>query len=77
MYLCIIIHLDVLDAHSKEITGLFWDENKKMLLSASMDKSVKLYQFPIFWPGEMIRKSAKKIKNLVKPQEESKKLLTI
>jgi hypothetical protein len=28
-----------------------------MLLTSSYDASVKLYQFPIFWPAEMIRKN--------------------
>jgi hypothetical protein len=31
-----------------------------MLLTSSHDSSVKLYQFPIFWPAEMIRKNKTK-----------------
>jgi hypothetical protein len=31
-----------------------------MILTASHDKSVKLYQFPILWPSEMIQKSKSK-----------------
>ena len=55
--------------HNKEISGLYWDEEKKMLLSASLDKSIKLNQFPMFWPCEMIRKSIKN-KNIIKSVEE-------
>ena len=33
-----------------------------MLITASHDKSIKLYQFPIFWPSEIIRKSRNKNK---------------
>ncbi len=63
----------VFDVHGKEISGLFWDEEKKMLLSASIDKSIKLNQFPMFWPGEMIRKSAKNHKNLIKTKNDEDK----
>ncbi len=31
-----------------------------MILTASHDQSVKLYQFPIMWPSEMIQKSKSK-----------------
>ena len=31
-----------------------------MLLSISQDKSIKLHQFPIFWPSEIIRKQKSK-----------------
>lgn len=33
-----------------------------MLITASHDKSIKLFQFPIFWPSEIIRKSRNKNK---------------
>jgi hypothetical protein len=46
----------VLDAHAKEICNLFWDEDKKVILTASNDKTVKMYQLPIQWPSEIIRK---------------------
>lgn len=57
-----MIFLVVIDAHTKEITGAYWDEDKKMLLTLSQDKSIKLFQFPIFWPSEMLRKSKYKNK---------------
>ena len=41
---------------------MFFDEEKKMLLTVSTDKSIRLHQFPIFWPSEMIRKSSMKNK---------------
>jgi hypothetical protein len=55
-----ISNIVVIDAHTKEICNIFWDENKKMILSGSHDKSVKLYQVPIMWPSEMIQKSKSK-----------------
>lgn len=57
-----IYYLDVLDCHQAAIVGFCWDEDKKMLISVSHDKSVKLYQFPIFWPSEIIRGSRNKNK---------------
>jgi hypothetical protein len=48
------------DAHPLEIADIAWDEEKKMLISSSLDSSVKMYQFPIFWPAEMIRKNKNK-----------------
>lgn len=63
-----------MDLHNKEITGLHWDEEKKMILTTSMDKSIKLYQFPMYWPCEMIRKSIRN-KNILKLKDESGKKL--
>jgi hypothetical protein len=39
-----------------------------MLLTSSYDNSVKMYQFPIFWPAEMIRKN-KNAKTLLEEKE--------
>ena len=33
-----------------------------MLVTTSQDKSIKLFQFPIFWPSEIIRRSTLKNK---------------
>ena len=55
-----LFNLVILDLHLKEICNIFWDESKKMLLTASHDKSIKLYQFPAIWPSEMISKSKNK-----------------
>jgi hypothetical protein len=38
---------------------MFWEEKKKMLITCSEDKSVKMCQFPVYWPGEMIRDAHK------------------
>lgn len=66
-YLFILV---ILNAHSKEITGMYWNDDKKMLLTVSLDKSIKLHQFPIFWPSEMLRKSSHKNKiHLIIPTE--------
>ena len=54
---------------------MFWDDDKKMLITASLDKSVKMHQFPIFWPSEMIRKSSQKNKVHLIPEEEKQKVI--
>jgi hypothetical protein len=68
----------VLDAHSKEIKGMYWNDDKKMLLTVSLDKSIKLHQFPIFWPSEMLRKSSHKNKvHLIEPSEKTNETVEI
>ena len=49
----------VVDAHLLSVNGMFWEEKKKMLITCSEDKSVKMCQFPVYWPGEMIRDAHK------------------
>ena len=49
----------VVDAHLLSVNGMFWEEKKKMLITCSEDKSVKMCQFPVYWPGEMIRDAYK------------------
>jgi hypothetical protein len=49
----------VVDAHLLSVNGMFWEEKKKMLITCSEDKSVKMCQFPVYWPGEMIRDANK------------------
>ena len=62
VFFSFIINLDVVDAHTAAVVGFWWDEEKKMLVTASQDKSIKLFQFPIFWPSEIIRRSTRKNK---------------
>jgi len=45
----------IIDAHLKKVTGFIWIENQKMLISCSYDKTIKVYQFPLKWPAELIR----------------------
>ena len=47
----------IIDAHLKKVTGFIWIENQKMIISASMDKTIKVYQFPLKWPAEFLRKN--------------------
>jgi hypothetical protein len=46
----------------KDVVAIHWDDDKKILLTASLDKSIKMYQFPIYWPAEMMRKKPNKKK---------------
>ena len=45
----------IIDAHLKKISGIIWIEKQKMIISASNDKSIKVYQFPMKWPAEFLR----------------------
>lgn len=45
----------MVDAHLQNVTGMFWEESKKVLITCSEDQSVKMCQFPVYWPSEMIR----------------------
>jgi len=46
----------VIDAHLKEISKFFWDEKRKILITGSYDKGIKVFQLPIYWPSELVRK---------------------
>lgn len=46
----------MIDAHLRDLSKLIWDEKKKILLTGSYDKSIKLFQLPLYWPSELIRK---------------------
>jgi hypothetical protein len=63
----------VLDSHINSVASFYWDDEKKLLITASHDKSIKMYQFPIFWPSEIIRKY--KNKNKVTIIKEKEKIL--
>ena len=39
------------------IPGFIWIEDQKMIITASHDKTIKLYQFPLKWPAEFLRKN--------------------
>ena len=45
----------IIDAHIKKVCGFIWIEKQKMLISASHDKTIKVYQFPLKWPAEFLR----------------------
>ena len=45
----------IIDAHLEYIPGFIWVEDQKLLITASHDKTIKLYQFPLKWPAEFLR----------------------
>ena len=45
----------IIDAHLEYISGFIWVEDQKLLITASHDKTLKLYQFPPKWPAEFLR----------------------
>ena len=47
----------ILDAHLKGICCLFWNIEKKSLLSGGEDKSIKMNQIPIKFPCDLIREN--------------------
>ena len=46
----------VIDAHLYSIGNIYVIEDKQALLSTSEDRSVRMVEFPEFYPGQMIRK---------------------
>lgn len=46
--------IDVVDSHLESVSCIFWEEERKALISCSEDKTVKMVQFPVYWPSEMI-----------------------
>ena len=66
--ICIYNHLNntpeyIISYHYKKLTNFIWYEKQKSIISVSLDKSIKIYQFPIKWPAEFIRKN-KEINNV-------------
>ena len=53
----------VVDAHLQSVTAMFWEEDKKVLITCSEDKTIKMCQFPVYWPGEMIREKQNSKRN--------------
>ena len=47
----------IISYHLKKITNFIWFEKQKSIISVSQDKSIKIYQLPIKWPAEFIRKN--------------------
>ena len=45
----------IIDAHLQYISGFIWIEEQKMIITASHDKTIKIYQFPPKWPAEFLR----------------------
>ena len=46
----------VIDAHLYSIGNIYVIEDKQALLSTSEDRSIRMVEFPEFYPGQMIRK---------------------
>ena len=47
----------ILDAHLKGVCCLFWNIEKKSLLSGGEDKYIKMNQIPIKFPSDLIREN--------------------
>ena len=45
----------IIDAHLEYIPNFIWIEEQKIIITASHDKTIKLYQFPLKWPAEFLR----------------------
>ena len=45
--------------HYQKITKFIWLEQQKTIISASYDKSIKIYQIPLILPADLIRKDKK------------------
>ena len=43
--------------HQKKLTNFIWFEKQKSIISVSFDRSIKIYQIPLKWPAELIRKN--------------------
>ena len=42
--------------HHQKLTNFIWLEKQKSIISVSLDRSIKIYQIPLKWPAELIRK---------------------
>jgi len=56
----IYLFIVVIDAHLQEIPNFIWDEKKKILITASLDKGIKMWQLPLSWPSELVRRYKQK-----------------
>ena len=43
--------------HHQKLTNFIWVEKQKTIISVSHDRSIKIYQIPLKWPAELIRKN--------------------
>ena len=59
----------VIDAHLKNIPNMFFEEERKALITLSEDKCIKMVQLPVYYPDQMLRNSKndkfKKIDNSI------------
>ena len=49
--------------HHKSLSNFIWYEKQMSVISVSLDKSIKIFQIPLKWPAELIRKN-KEINNI-------------
>ena len=54
----------VIDAHLHSIGNIFVIEDKHALISTSEDRSVRMVEFPAFYPGQMIRRELTNLKHV-------------
>ena len=45
----------VIDAHLKNIPNMFFEEERKALITLSEDKCIKMVQLPVYYPDQMLR----------------------
>ena len=45
----------VIDAHLKNIPNIFFEEERKALITLSEDKSIKMVQLPVYYPDQMLK----------------------
>ena len=54
----------VIDAHLYSIGNIFVIEDKHALISTSEDRSIRMVEFPAFYPGQMIRRELTNLKHV-------------
>ena len=54
----------VIDAHLYSIGNIFVIEDKHALISTSEDRSIRMVEFPAFYPGQMIRRELTNLNHL-------------
>ena len=47
----------IIPYHYQKLTNFIWYEKQKSIISMSLDKTIKIYQLPMKWPTEFIRKN--------------------
>ncbi len=52
----IYINSDAFEAHSRAITQMYYDEEARLLITASKDKAIKFWKLPERWTSEEVEK---------------------